>query len=94
MSNASIERKKLTLKQTMFELKKLSKEANIARTDELDADFLNEIEFLLESKGRWLLCHMRKDYPYTIRFRLIGESNYKRVKPKDFIEAAKEILLH
>ena len=94
MSNASIERKKLSLKQTMSELKKLCKEENIVRTDELDADFLNEIEFLLESKGRWLLCHMRKDYPYTIRFRLIGESSYKKVKPKDFVLAASKILLH
>lgn len=94
MTNASIERKKLTLKQTMFELKKLSKLANMTRTDELDADFLDEVEFLLGLKGRWLLCHMKKDYPFTIRFRLIWESSYKRVKPKDFIEAVSKILLH
>lgn len=94
MSNDSIERKKLTLKQTMFELKKLAKNSELTRTDELNADFLNEVEFMLGSKGRWLLCHIRKDFPYRVRFRLIGDRNYERVKPKDFIEAANKVLLH
>lgn len=94
MSNASIERKKLTLKQTISELRKLAKESDLEWTDELSVDFSNEIEFMLGSKGRWLLCHMGKDYPFTIRLRLIGDKNYERVKPANFIGVAKEILLH
>ena len=35
-----------------------------------------------------------KSYPYTIRFRLIGERNYEKVKPQNFIELAKTKLLH
>ena len=94
MSNVNTERKKLTLKQTISELKKLAAEADIVWGDELDVDYLDEVEFMLESKGRWLLCHIKKDYPYTIRFRLIGDRNYERVKPQNFIEAAKKSLLH
>ena len=94
MSNANTERKKLTLKQTISELKKLAAEADIVWGDELDVDYLDEVEFMLESKGRWLLCHIKKDYPYTIRFRLIGDKNYEKVKPQNLIEVAKKSLLH
>lgn len=94
MSNVNTERKKLTLKQTISELKKLAAEADIVWGDELDVDYLDEVEFMLESKGRWLLCHIKKDYPYTIRFRLIGDKNYERVKPQNLIEVAKKSLLH
>lgn len=94
MSNASTKQRKPTLKQTISELKKLTAEADMVWKDELDVDYLDEVEFMLESKGRWLLCHIKKDYPYTIRFRLIGDRSYERVKPQNFIEAAKKSLLH
>lgn len=94
MSNTSSKQRKPTLKQTISELKKLTAEADMVRKDELDVDYLDEVEFMLESKGRWLLCHIKKDYPYIIRFRLIGDRNYERVKPQNFIEAAKKSLLH
>ena len=94
MDNASIERKKLTLTQTISALKKLAKENSLEWTDELNVDFSNEVEFMLGSKGRWLLCHMGKSSPFVIRFRLIGERTYERVKPANFIGVASKILLH
>lgn len=63
-------------------------------SDELDWDFLSEIEFFLSLKGRWLLCHMGKKYPYTIRFRLMWEKDYQKSTPENFIELAKQKLLH
>ena len=83
---------------TLSEAKKLLQKEAIAEglewTDEINADFSSEVEFLLGLKGRWLLCHMGKSYPYTIRFRLIGERVYERVKPQEFIKLAKQKLLH
>lgn len=84
----------LTLKETLTTIKKQAASAWLEWTDEVNADFSSEIEFLLGLKGRWLLCHMGKDYPYTIRFRLIWEKDYTRVRPRDFIEKAKQLLLH
>lgn len=94
MSNASIERKKLSLTQTINQLKSQAKQGQLEWEDELDADFSAEVEFLLSLKGWRLLCHIAKEYPYTIRFRLIGDKDYKKVRPNRFIEAAKEALLH
>lgn len=94
MKNASIERKKLSLHQTMNELKVLAKNNNLEWEDELDIDYSEEVEFILWLRWWRLLCHIEKEYPYTIRFRLIGSKDYKRVKPYKFIEAAKEALLH
>ena len=94
MSNASIDRKKLSLTQTINQLKSQAKQGQLDWEDELDADFSSEIEFILCLRGRRLLCHIGKEYPYTIRFRLIGSKDYQKVKPNKFIEAAKEALLH
>lgn len=94
MDKAVSKRKSMTLPQA----KKLLQQEAIASwlewTDEINADFSSEVEFLLGLRGRWLLCHMGKSYPYTIRFRLIGERNYEKVKPQDFIKLAKTKLLH
>lgn len=94
MDNASIERKKLSLSQTIQQLKSQAKQGQLKREDELDIDYSGEVEFILSLRGRRLLCHIGKEYPYTIRFRLIGNKDYQRVKPNKFIEAAKEALLH
>ena len=94
MSNDSIERKKLTLTQTLKQLQSQAKQGQITREDELDIDYSSEIEFILSLRGWRLLCHIKKEYPYMVRFRLIGDKDYKRVKPNKFIEAAKEALLH
>lgn len=94
MDKAVSKRKSMTLSQA----KKLLQQEAIASwlewTDEVNADFSSEVEFLLGLRGRWLLCHMGKSYPYTIRFRLIGERNYEKAKPQDFIKLAKTKLLH
>ena len=47
MKNASIERKKLSLHQTMNELKVLAKNNNLEWEDELDIDYSEEVEFIL-----------------------------------------------
>ena len=84
----------LTLKETISKLKADAKAEELERAEEVDDDFSSEVEFLLGLKGRWLLCHIGKTYPYTIRFRLVWERDYTRVKPKSFIETAKTKLLH
>lgn len=94
MSNASIDRKKLTLTQTIKQLKSQAKQGQLDREDELDIDYSAEVEFILSLRGWRLLCHIAKEYPYAVRFRLIGNKDYKRVKPNKFIEAAKQALLH
>ena len=90
----SSKRKSMTLSQAMRVLQEEAVASWLEWTDEVNADFSTEVEFLLGLKGRWLLCHMRKDYPYTIRFRLVGEKDYERSKPENFVELAKEKLLH
>ena len=67
----SNERKSLTLSQTLSKLRSLAKQNKLEWKDELDDSFSNEVEFLLGSKGWWLLCHLEKDYPFSIRYRLI-----------------------
>lgn len=94
MQNADINWKTLTLPETMKQLKLQAKDAGMLWTEELDIDFSQEIEFLLTYKGRWLLCHIGKTPPFTIRYRLVGKRQYERIKPKDFIKEAKQILLH
>lgn len=91
---ATNERKSMTLSQAKKVLQQEAVAEGLEWADELDADFSSEVEFLLGLKGRWLLCHMGKSYPYIIRFRLIGERNYERVKPQEFIKLAKTKLLH
>lgn len=86
--------KNLTFTQTFNALEKLFKENNLVVDEVVDDSFSNEVEFLLGSKGRWLLCHIGKEYPYYIRFRLIGERTYEKVKPEKFVSIAKDKLLH
>lgn len=86
--------KKLSLMETISRLKEQTRENNMVWSEELSVDFSNEVEFLLSYKGRWLLCHMGKDYPFYIRYRIIGDRIYSRVKPEKFISIAKEILYH
>lgn len=87
-------RKSMTLSEAKKLLQKEAITEGLEWTDEINADFSSEVEFLLGLKGRWLLCHMGKSYPYIIRFRLIGERTYERVKPQEFIRIAKQKLLH
>lgn len=95
MKNAvSNKRKAMSLSQAKRVLQEEAVASWLKRADELDGDFSTEVEFLLGLKGRWLLCHMGKSYPYTIRFRLIGEKDYEKSKPEGFITLAKTKLLH
>lgn len=91
---ATNERKSMTLSQAKKVLQQEAVAEGLEWADELDADFSSEVEFLLGLKGRWLLCHMGKTYPYIIRFRLIGERDYEKAKPEKFITLAKQKLLH
>ena len=93
-TTVSNERKAMSLPQAKRVLQEEAAAVWLERADELEADFSTEVEFLLGLKGRWLLCHMRKDYPYTIRFRLIWEKDYEKVSPKAFVKLAKQKLLH
>ena len=88
------QRKAMSLAQAKRVLQEEAVALWLERADELEADFSTEIEFLLGLKGRWLLCHMGKTYPYTIRFRLIGDKDYEKTKPRNFITLAKTKLLH
>ena len=87
-------RKEMTLPQAIKVLQEEAAGEGMEWTEELNGDFSTEVEFLLGLKGRWLLCHMGKSYPYTIRFRLIWEKDYERSKPGSFIKLAKTKLLH
>ena len=87
-------RNSISLQQVLEHLQRQAIAEWLEWTDEINDDFSSEIEFLLGLKGRWLLCHIGKTTPYTIRFRLIGEKEYTRAKPKDFIDIAKQKLLH
>ena len=94
MKKTASKQKSMTFNETKQGLYREAIANEMEWTDELDGDFSTEVEFLLGLKGRWLLCHMRKDYPYTIRFRLIGEKDYEKSKPEGFIKLAKTKLLH
>lgn len=94
MKKIANKRKSMTLPQAIKVLQWEAVGVGLERTDELNADFSTEVEFLLGLKGRWLLCHMGKSYPYTIRYRLIWEKDYERSKPEGFIKLAKTKLLH
>lgn len=84
----------LTFNETFHTLKKLFKEEDLLLDEVLDVDFSNEIEFLLWSRGWWLLCHMGKDFPFYIKYRLIGDKTYEKIKPEKFIAVAKKVLYH
>lgn len=90
----SNERKSLTLSQTLSKLRHLAKDNGLEWKDELDADFSNEVEFLLGSRGWWLLCHLEKEYPFSIKYRLVWYRNYEKVKPNRFMDVAIEMLYH
>lgn len=95
MKNIALkEWKTMTVSQAIKVLQKESTALWFKWKDELSEDFLSEVEFLLGLKGRWLLCHMGKEYPYTIRFRLIWERDYTKCKPREFMDLAKQKLLH
>lgn len=87
-------RKTMTLPQTLKTLRQQASEEWLEWTEEVNADFSSEVEFLLWMRWRWLLCHIWKSHPYIIRYRLIGERNYERVKPEKFIAIAKTKLYH
>ena len=94
MKKAVNKRKSMTLPEAIKVLQEEAVGEGLEWTEEVNADFSEEVEFLLGLKGRWLLCHMGKTYPYTIRFRLIGDRNYEKTKPQNFIQLAKTKLLH
>ena len=94
MKKTENKRKSMTLSQTIKVLQEEAVGEWMEWTEELNADFSTEVEFLLGLKGRWLLCHMGKTYPYTIRLRLIGDRNYEKTKPQNLIQLAKTKLLH
>ena len=94
MKKIANKRKSMTLPQAIKVLQWEAVGVGLEWTDELNADFSTEVEFLLGLKGRWLLCHMGKSYPYTIRYRLIWEKDYEKSKPEGFIKLAKTKLLH
>lgn len=94
METKANKRKSMTFNETKQGLYREAIANKMEWTDELDWDFSAEVEFLLWMRGRWLLCHIKKDYPYTIRFRLVWERDYEKVKPAKFIELAKTKLLH
>ena len=71
MKTTANKRKSMTFNETKQGLYREAIANQMEWTDELDGDFSTEVEFLLGLKGRWLLCHMGKSYPYTIRFRLV-----------------------
>ena len=71
MKKTANKRKEMTLSQAIKVLQEEAVGEGMEWIDELNGDFSTEVEFLLSLKGRWLLCHMGKSYPYTIRFRLI-----------------------
>lgn len=94
MKKAANKRKSMSLSEVIKVLQWEAVDEWLEWTDEVNADFSTEVEFLLGLKGRWLLCHMGKAYPYTIRFRLIGDKNYEKARPNNFIKLAKTKLLH
>ena len=87
-------RKSMSFSEAKKAIKKEADTAWLKWTEEIDDEYTSEVEFLLGLKGRWLLCHMGKTIPYTIRFRLIWERDYTRCQPWNFIELAKTKLLH
>lgn len=84
----------MTFSQTKQGLKLQAKENGLEWADEVDTEVSNEVEFLLGYRWRWLLCHISKSAPYYVRYRLIGERLYEKVKPQNFVTLAKEKLLH
>lgn len=88
------ERKSMTLLEIIKRLQKEFKALWFEWKDELNEEFLSEIEFLLWDRWWWLLCHINKEYPHIVRFRLIGERDYIKCKPREFVELAKQKLLH
>lgn len=54
----------------------------------------DEFEFELGNKWRWLICHMSKEPPYKIKYRLIWTPSYKTTIPEKFIDIAQQELLH
>ena len=90
----SNKRKAMPFYEARRVIKREAEEAWLKWTEEIDDQFTSEIEFLLGLKGRWLLCHMGKNIPYTLRFRLIWEKDYTRCQPWNFVKLAKQKLLH
>lgn len=94
MEENKINWKTLSLLETKKILQREAKKLWLIWEEEVNEDFLKEIQFLLWFKWWRLFCHLDKEYPYIIKFRLIGERDYIKVKPKDFIELAQQKLLH
>lgn len=76
----------------MKQIKTKIKENKVSRLEE--EDYPTTIDFLLNYRWWYLQCHMDKEYPYTIRYRLVWAFGYNKVKPKDFVEKAIAELLH
>lgn len=75
-------------------IKKLKKEFNKEYVWSNESETITEIQWLIQWHGWFLLCRMDKEYPYAIRYRLIGYREYNKDKPNVFVDKAKELLLH
>ena len=63
--------------------------------DLTEEETIDDIEFELGYRGWRLLCHMKREYPYMIKYRLISSSPKSvSIKPKDFIQRAIKVLNH
>lgn len=85
--------KTLSLPQTIHILKVAAKNAELIWCNEEET--IDDIEFELGYRGWRLLCHIKREYPYTIKYRLISSSPKSvSIKPKDFIQRAIKVLNH
>ena len=82
----------MTLTETIKKLKALSKENKLSWDNQEET--YTEIEWELGRKGRRLLCHIAKEAPYKIRYRLVWEPKYETVMPEKFITKALSKLQH
>ena len=69
---------------------------DLGDTDDISSnETIDDIEFELGYRGWRLLCHMKREYPYMIKYRLISSSPKSvSIKPKDFIQRAIKVLNH
>lgn len=82
----------LNMRQTIKKLKAELKNIWIKWWEEDNA--IDGIEFILNYKWRYVMWKMWITYPYPINYRMIGQSKYKKINPKGFVNEMKTVLIH
>lgn len=92
MSKTKNERVGKTLPQILSKLKSQLSDNDIKWSEQTKT--MDYYEFILQYRGRYMLCKIGTFDPFNCKYRLIGNASYKTCPLSKFVDSVSQELLH